>query len=67
MKVGFIGLGTMGRNAAANVRRKGFAMVVYDIRPEAAEEVAMVHRIYLSFFRAFDIRMAQAEFTNGWV
>ncbi len=35
MKVGFIGLGTMGRNAARNVRRAGFAMVVYDIRPEA--------------------------------
>ena len=37
MIVGFIGLGTMGRNAALNVRRAGFDMVVYDIRPEAAE------------------------------
>ncbi|MCF1709490.1 NAD(P)-dependent oxidoreductase [Tabrizicola sp. J26] len=37
MRVGFIGLGTMGRNAATNVRRKGFDLVVYDIRPEAAE------------------------------
>lgn len=37
MKVGFIGLGTMGKNAAANIRRKGFEMVVHDIRPEAAE------------------------------
>lgn len=37
MIVGFIGLGTMGRNAALNVRRKGFDMVVYDIRPDAAE------------------------------
>ena len=35
MKVGFIGLGTMGKNAAANIRRKGFEMVVFDIRPEA--------------------------------
>ena len=34
MKVGFIGLGTMGKNAARNVRRAGFEMVVYDIRPE---------------------------------
>ena len=34
MKVGFIGLGTMGKNAARNVRRSGFEMVVYDIRPE---------------------------------
>jgi len=35
MNVGFIGLGTMGRNAALNIRRAGFAMVVYDIRPDA--------------------------------
>jgi 3-hydroxyisobutyrate dehydrogenase-like beta-hydroxyacid dehydrogenase len=35
MIVGFIGLGTMGSNAARNVRRAGFDMVVYDIRPQA--------------------------------
>jgi 3-hydroxyisobutyrate dehydrogenase-like beta-hydroxyacid dehydrogenase len=35
MIVGFIGLGTMGGNAARNVRRAGFDMVVYDIRPQA--------------------------------
>lgn len=35
MKVGFIGLGMMGRNAALNVARKGFDMVVHDVRPEA--------------------------------
>ena len=35
MKVGFIGLGTMGSNAAKNLRRAGFALVVHDIRPEA--------------------------------
>ena len=35
MKVGFIGLGTMGRNAALNIARAGFAMVVFDVRPEA--------------------------------
>lgn len=37
MIVGFIGLGTMGSNAARNVRRAGFHMIVYDIRPEAVE------------------------------
>jgi 3-hydroxyisobutyrate dehydrogenase-like beta-hydroxyacid dehydrogenase len=37
MIVGFIGLGTMGSNAARNVRRAGFQMVVHDIRPEAVE------------------------------
>lgn len=36
MIVGFIGLGTMGSNVALNVRRAGYAMVVHDIRPEAA-------------------------------
>lgn len=35
MKVGFIGLGMMGRNAALNILRKGFETVVYDVRPEA--------------------------------
>ncbi|WP_395686411.1 NAD(P)-dependent oxidoreductase [Aestuariivirga sp.] len=35
MIVGFIGLGTMGANAARNVRRAGFDIVVYDIRPQA--------------------------------
>jgi 3-hydroxyisobutyrate dehydrogenase len=39
MIVGFIGLGTMGRNVALNVRRAGFEMLVYDIRPEASERL----------------------------
>ena len=37
MRVGFIGLGTMGSNAARNIALAGFDMVVYDIRKEAAE------------------------------
>jgi 3-hydroxyisobutyrate dehydrogenase-like beta-hydroxyacid dehydrogenase len=37
MIIGFIGLGTMGRNAAPNVLRAGFDMVVYDIRPQAMQ------------------------------
>lgn len=36
MRAGFIGLGTMGRNAAANLARAGFPLAVHDIRPEAA-------------------------------
>ncbi len=35
MKIGFIGLGTMGKNAAANVLHAGFDLTVFDIRPEA--------------------------------
>lgn len=37
MIIGFIGLGTMGANAARNLRRAGFALVVHDIRPAAID------------------------------
>lgn len=41
-KVGFIGLGRMGKGMAANLQRKGFALVVHDIAPApVAELVAM--------------------------
>ena len=36
MKVGFIGIGTMGSSMALNVRAKGYDLVVNDIRREAA-------------------------------
>ncbi|MCX7301013.1 MAG: NAD(P)-binding domain-containing protein [Rhodobacterales bacterium] len=36
MIIGFIGLGTMGKHAAANIWRKEFDLVIHDIRPEAA-------------------------------
>ncbi|HEX2825198.1 MAG TPA: NAD(P)-dependent oxidoreductase [Burkholderiales bacterium] len=36
MKVGFIGLGTMGASMAMNVRKAGYEMVVNDIRRDAA-------------------------------
>ncbi|NDG50496.1 MAG: NAD(P)-dependent oxidoreductase, partial [Rhodospirillales bacterium] len=32
-KIGFIGLGNMGRGMASNIRRKQFAMMVYDLNP----------------------------------
>lgn len=35
MKVGFIGLGTMGGPAARNIQRKGFDLVVHDIKRDA--------------------------------
>lgn len=37
MKVGFIGLGAMGRGMAANVQKAGFALAVHDINRPAAE------------------------------
>ncbi|HUH59635.1 MAG TPA: NAD(P)-dependent oxidoreductase [Candidimonas sp.] len=36
-RVGFIGLGTMGRHMAANLQKAGFKLVVYDVVPAAAE------------------------------
>jgi 3-hydroxyisobutyrate dehydrogenase-like beta-hydroxyacid dehydrogenase len=36
MQVGFIGLGTMGANMAANLQKAGFRLVVHDMRREAA-------------------------------
>ncbi|MEH6545404.1 MAG: NAD(P)-dependent oxidoreductase [Sneathiella sp.] len=38
MKVGFIGLGTMGGNAAKNIIRAGFDTYVYDLRREVADD-----------------------------
>src|SRR6266487_520326 len=36
MRIGFIGLGTMGSAAAANIRRAGYDLVVHDLREELA-------------------------------
>jgi 3-hydroxyisobutyrate dehydrogenase len=36
MRVGFIGLGTMGTGMAANLQRGGHQLVVHDVRPGAA-------------------------------
>ena len=36
MKVGFIGIGTMGASMALNVRAKGYEVVVHDVREAAA-------------------------------
>jgi 3-hydroxyisobutyrate dehydrogenase-like beta-hydroxyacid dehydrogenase len=37
MKVGFIGLGTMGRHMAANLMKAGHELTVHDVRREASE------------------------------
>ena len=39
MKVGFIGVGFMGRHMARNIAKGGHDMTVFDIRKEAAEEL----------------------------
>ena len=38
--IGFIGLGAMGKGMAANCVKKGFKLVVHDIRPEPVSELA---------------------------
>ena len=37
MKIGFIGLGTMGAGMAANLQKAGYELIVHDIRRVAAE------------------------------
>lgn len=39
MKVGFVGIGRIGSVMAANVKRANFDLMVYDLRPEATEEL----------------------------
>jgi 3-hydroxyisobutyrate dehydrogenase len=38
MRIGFIGLGTMGALIAANLQKAGFSLVVHDLRREATEK-----------------------------
>jgi 3-hydroxyisobutyrate dehydrogenase len=39
MRVGFIGIGTMGAGISANIRKAGHEMVVHDARRQAAEKI----------------------------
>jgi 3-hydroxyisobutyrate dehydrogenase-like beta-hydroxyacid dehydrogenase len=39
-KIGFIGLGAMGKPMAANIARAGFELTVYDLREERCKELA---------------------------
>jgi 3-hydroxyisobutyrate dehydrogenase len=38
MKIGFIGLGTMGARMVANLQNAGHELIVYDVRREAGEQ-----------------------------
>jgi 4-hydroxybutyrate dehydrogenase/sulfolactaldehyde 3-reductase len=40
--IGFIGLGAMGRGMAANCVKKGFKLVVHDVRPEPVQALVAV-------------------------
>jgi len=39
MRVGFIGLGNMGKHMAINIAKAGFDLMVYDLRPEPMREL----------------------------
>jgi 3-hydroxyisobutyrate dehydrogenase-like beta-hydroxyacid dehydrogenase len=39
-KIGFIGLGAMGKPMAANIARAGFELTVCDLREEPCQELA---------------------------
>jgi 4-hydroxybutyrate dehydrogenase / sulfolactaldehyde 3-reductase len=38
-RIGFIGLGAMGRPMASNMARKGFNVLAYDLQPQALDAV----------------------------
>jgi 3-hydroxyisobutyrate dehydrogenase-like beta-hydroxyacid dehydrogenase len=38
MLIGFIGLGTMGAHMAANLQKRGYRLIVHDVRKQAAAE-----------------------------
>jgi 3-hydroxyisobutyrate dehydrogenase len=56
MKIGFIGTGTMGQPMLANLVKKGFAVVAYDVIPAALDAAAR-----LGAARAGSIREAAAD------
>jgi len=41
-KIGFIGLGRMGRPMASNLCRRGFGLIVYDLNPDAVAELELL-------------------------
>ena len=51
MKVGFIGLGTMGASMAANLQKAGYDVVVHDIRRAAAERHLAAGAVWVLYCR----------------
>jgi 2-hydroxy-3-oxopropionate reductase len=41
-KIGFIGLGIMGKPMAKNLLKAGYELVAYDLRPEPLSEIVAV-------------------------
>ena len=53
MKVGFIGLGTMGNGMASNLQKAGYELVVHDIRRAAAEKYLAAGAVWADTPKAF--------------
>ncbi len=47
-KIAFIGAGIMGKNMIRNLMKEGYEMTVYDIRPEAVEDLVKEGATYCS-------------------
>ena len=65
MKVGFIGLGMMGKGMAANLQKAGHRLVVYDIRRAAAEPYLAKGAVGL-FLKGQDVGSELTEATRYW-
>jgi 3-hydroxyisobutyrate dehydrogenase-like beta-hydroxyacid dehydrogenase len=63
MRIGFIGLGTMGASMAGNLQRAGHELVVYDTRPEAARSHLAAGAIWAATPRAV-AEQVQVIFTS---
>lgn len=46
MKIGFIGLGTMGSGMAANLQKSGFSLVVNDLNQQSASRLISAGAIW---------------------
>jgi 3-hydroxyisobutyrate dehydrogenase len=44
-KIGFVGIGTMGKPMAGNLAKGGCRLVVYDAKPENAQALASTHEV----------------------
>jgi 3-hydroxyisobutyrate dehydrogenase len=63
MKVGFIGLGTMGLGMALNLRKAGYDLVVYDVRKESAQPLIAAGATWADSVGALG-RVADVVFTS---
>ncbi len=64
MKVGFIGLGTMGASMAANLQKADHSLIVYDTRREAAEPHIAAGAVWADSAR--EVAAASASPNRPW-